>query len=73
MIAHRLSTISDFDRILVLDDGKVVEFGTPRELLEGKGRFWEMVADSGERERIEDMIRGGRARASDGAGAGAGE
>ncbi|KAL1845149.1 hypothetical protein VTK73DRAFT_1032 [Phialemonium thermophilum] len=34
VIAHRLSTIADFDRILVLSDGRVAEYGTPRELWE---------------------------------------
>jgi ATP-binding cassette subfamily C (CFTR/MRP) protein 4 len=32
-IAHRLNTVIDYDRILVLEDGNVVEFGTPRELV----------------------------------------
>ncbi|KAF8078960.1 ATP-binding cassette transporter [Lyophyllum atratum] len=32
-IAHRLKTIMDYDRVLVLDDGEVVEFGQPRELM----------------------------------------
>ena len=61
VIAHRLSTIADFDRILVLEDGKAVEFGRPEELLEQRGVFWSMVGDSGEKGRIEEMIReGGR-------------
>lgn len=33
VIAHRLSTVADFDRILVLEKGRVAEMGTPRELL----------------------------------------
>lgn len=32
-VAHRLSTIIDFDVILALQDGKSVEFGPPKELL----------------------------------------
>ncbi|GAB1311146.1 Putative ATP-binding cassette (ABC) transporter protein [Madurella fahalii] len=34
VIAHRLSTVADFDRLLVLDKGRVAEVGSPRELLE---------------------------------------
>lgn len=34
VIAHRLSTVADFDRILVLEKGRMAELGTPRELLE---------------------------------------
>lgn len=41
-IAHRLSTIVDADMILVLHRGQVVERGTHRELLEAKGRYWQM-------------------------------
>jgi hypothetical protein len=33
VIAHRLSTVADFDRVLVLEKGRVAEMGTPRELL----------------------------------------
>lgn len=39
VIAHRLSTVQKADRILVLHDGKVVEQGTHRELLEHGGRY----------------------------------
>jgi ABC-type multidrug transport system fused ATPase/permease subunit len=57
VIAHRLSTVADFDKILVMKDGVVVEFGSPRELLERKdGIFKDMVMHSGEKEELERMI-----------------
>ncbi|MCX8301491.1 SmdB family multidrug efflux ABC transporter permease/ATP-binding protein [Enterobacter pseudoroggenkampii] len=42
VIAHRLSTVVDADTILVLHRGQAVERGTHRELLEAKGRYWQM-------------------------------
>ena len=36
-IAHRLSTIMDYDRVLVLESGRVVEYDKPQNLLENKG------------------------------------
>lgn len=39
VIAHRLSTVQKADRILVLDDGEVIEQGTHHELLEHDGRY----------------------------------
>jgi ATP-binding cassette subfamily B multidrug efflux pump len=38
-IAHRLSTIAQMDRIIVLDDGKIAEQGTHRELLAKNGLY----------------------------------
>ncbi len=38
-IAHRLSTVSRMDRIVVLDQGRIVEEGRPNELIEGAGLF----------------------------------
>ncbi|MGR3703519.1 MAG: ABCB family ABC transporter ATP-binding protein/permease [Paracoccaceae bacterium] len=40
MIAHRLSTVADADRIIVLEDGHIVEEGTHTDLLSRKGRYW---------------------------------
>lgn len=51
VIAHRLSTIADFDKILVLDGGRVAEFGTPRELWDSNGVFRSMCESSGEKEK----------------------
>jgi len=39
IIAHRLSTVLIADRVLVIDDGRVVEDGTPEELVANAGRF----------------------------------
>nr|CAA6829296.1 MAG: ATP-binding cassette, subfamily B, bacterial [uncultured Thiotrichaceae bacterium] len=42
VIAHRLATILHMDRIIVLDQGKIIEQGTHSELLEQQGRYHEM-------------------------------
>ena len=48
VIAHRIDTIKDYDRIAVLDQGRLVEFGTPRELWDCEGGiFRELCAKSG--------------------------
>ncbi len=41
-IAHRLSTIRDADRVLVINDGRIVEEGTHAELLERRGFFYHL-------------------------------
>ncbi|KAH8129144.1 hypothetical protein FP744_10005119 [Trichoderma asperellum] len=57
VIAHRLSTVVDFDRILVIKDGRDAEFGSPRELLEIEGGlFKEMVSHSGEKDELVRLI-----------------
>ena len=45
MIAHRLSTIQDADQILVFKDGKIIERGKHKELLEKKGTYASMWKD----------------------------
>lgn len=42
VIAHRLSTLKQMDRIIVFDGGKIVEDGTHEELLEQKGKYFEL-------------------------------
>ncbi len=42
-VAHRLSTLRSCDRILLMDQGKIIEEGTYDSLMERKGKFYEMV------------------------------
>ena len=45
VIAHRLSTIRHASRILVMENGEIVEQGTHDELLDHGGRYWELYRD----------------------------
>jgi ABC-type multidrug transport system fused ATPase/permease subunit len=42
VIAHRLSTVVNADRILVIQDGEIVEQGTHTELLAQAGRYYQL-------------------------------
>ncbi len=42
IVAHRLSTIRDADRIVVMEGGEIVEMGSYEELMERKGKFFEL-------------------------------
>ena len=43
MIAHRLSTLSKANKIVVVDNGRIIECGTPEELLAMKGKYYKLV------------------------------
>ncbi|KAJ7125203.1 P-loop containing nucleoside triphosphate hydrolase protein [Mycena epipterygia] len=57
-VAHRLQTIMDFDRIMVLDAGKIVEFDSPRELLQKDGYLRALVDESADKETLYAMVEG---------------
>lgn len=42
LISHRFSTVKMADRIIVLDDGSILETGSHKELLQKKGRYFDM-------------------------------
>jgi len=44
IIAHRLSTVAIAERVLVMEHGRIVEDGTPRDLIAGTGRFAQLHA-----------------------------
>jgi len=44
IIAHRLSTVAIADRVLVMEHGRIVEDGTPADLISGTGRFAQLHA-----------------------------
>ncbi|ROT37636.1 hypothetical protein SODALDRAFT_297917 [Sodiomyces alkalinus F11] len=45
-IAHRIDTVLDYDRILSLERGRVVEFGPPAELLRRQGLFYSLAKEA---------------------------
>jgi ATP-binding cassette subfamily B protein len=60
VIAHRLSTVMDADEILVMDQGRIVERGTHRDLLDARGAYAQMWAlqqqEDEERARETDAV-----------------
>ncbi|MDO5695689.1 MAG: ABC transporter ATP-binding protein [Eubacteriales bacterium] len=56
MIAHRLSSIRSVDEILLLENGKIIERGTDKELVEKGGKYKELVAlyDNANEWRVQD-------------------
>lgn len=43
MIAHRLSTLRKANKIVVVDKGKIIEMGSPQELIAAKGKYYKLI------------------------------
>lgn len=46
-VAHRLNTIADYDQVIVMQRGRIIENGSPWELIQKQGTFFEMVNHTG--------------------------
>ncbi|KAG5983187.1 hypothetical protein E4U55_000581 [Claviceps digitariae] len=55
-IAHRLRTIIDYDGVVVMSAGRVVEHGSPKCLYRARGAFYDMVCHSGEMKELQDRL-----------------
>ena len=60
MIAHHFSLIKDFDKIIVLDRGQVVEQGSHADLMSKKGRYFQMYSEqtvgATDQERVDNVL-----------------
>ncbi|XP_024982352.1 ABC transporter C family member 12-like isoform X2 [Cynara cardunculus var. scolymus] len=60
IIAHRLNTIIDCNRILVLENGQILEYDSPERLISHEGAFFKMVQSTGaaNAQYLQDMVLG---------------
>ena len=58
VIAHRIRTVVDFDSIVVMDRGRVVEFGAPAELYQREeGHFRRLVNESNDTDALVGILK----------------
>ncbi|EYE98824.1 putative ABC multidrug transporter [Aspergillus ruber CBS 135680] len=57
-IAHRLRTIVDYDRVVVMGGGEIVENDSPANLIEKRGMFWDMLRNTGEYDELVQLVKG---------------
>jgi len=54
LIAHRISTVKDLDKIIILDEGKIIDIGSHKELLERSPFYQDIVR----RQTLEEKVKG---------------
>lgn len=57
MIAHRLSTLRKANKIVVVDKGKIIECGTPEELMALKGKYYKLIQIQSMSEKVMEQKR----------------
>jgi len=56
-VAHKLDTILDFDKVVVMNKGQLVEYGRPHQLLERQGSWFKSLYEEvGMREDVDDGL-----------------
>lgn len=55
-VAHRLQTIMDYDRVVVMGSGRILEVGSPKDLLAKKSAFYDMVMHTGEKHLLSGTL-----------------
>ena len=56
VVAHNLSTVVDFDSILVMQEGRLIEQGRPTALMKRRGLFWDLVEDSPNQQSLLEIM-----------------
>ncbi len=59
IIAHRLSTIRSADQILVIDQGRIAESGTHRQLIARQGMYYTLYTNQFQDEQGASLLEGG--------------
>ncbi|KAM3557891.1 hypothetical protein ARSEF4850_004860 [Beauveria asiatica] len=54
IVAHRLQTIMDYDRVVVMGPGTILEMGSPKYLLAKQSVFYDMVIHTEEKHALSD-------------------